>query len=388
MLYIQKVIRRKVVVAVKENEYIIVGSDKDSSHNAIAGWHLDRLDQVSLPLDNSSFTANYSGNNVDVYVLDSGINYEHDVFNGRAHYPGCDPVDNEDNEHHQHRAGKDCEGHGTHIAGLIGGKGTGVAIGATLFSVRILDCNLFALESTLVGGLMCVINHRKSRNGTRAIINLAIAGSQTTDAINKALQLALDNDIIIIASAGNGEEFRSINYNSCKIYPAAYPGIINVGAIDESDNLFMGDYDNKTYYTNMGECVDVFAPGYAILSSDLCPPGSSNSCYNRVCRSFRSGTSQSSAIVAGAVALLLEKCPKLTHTEIKNMLRYTLSVKEVKNKKVLTFLSSNLSLHSLVQTVANTRDSLLHLNLSNVNCCNMYHGLRLIKTLNIIYEDS
>ena len=70
------------------------------------------------------------------------------------------------------------------------------------------------------------------------------------------------------------------------------------------------------------------------------------------------------------------------------MLRYTLSVKKVKYEKVFTFLSSNLSLHSLVQTVANTRDSLLHLNLSNVNCCSMYHGLQLIKTLNIIYEDS
>ena len=382
MLYIQKVIRRKVVVAVKENEYIIVGSDRDSSHNAIAGWHLDRLDQVSLPLDNSSFTANYSGNNVDVYVLDSGINYEHDVFNGRAHYAGCDPVDNAQN---QRRAGKDCEGHGTHTAGLIGGKGTGVAIGATLFSIRILDCNLYTYETTLIEGLMCVINHRKSRNGTRAIINLAIAGSRTTDAIDKALQLALDNDIIIIASAGNGDEFRSINYNSCKVYPAGYPGIINVGATDESDNLFMGDYDNKTHYTNMGECVDVLAPGYAILSSDLCPPGSMRSCHNRVCRSFRSGTSQSSAIVAGAIALLLEKCPKLTHTEIKNMLRYTLSVKKLKYEKVFTFLSSNLSLHSLVQTVANTRDSLLHLNLSNVNCC-MYHGLPLIKS--ITYEDN
>ena len=373
LLYIQKVIRRKVVVAVKENEYIIVGSDKDSSHHVPAGWHLDRLDQVSLPLDNKSFVANYHGSNVDVYVLDSGINYEHNVFNGRAHYAGCDPVDKAEN---QHLAGKDCEGHGTHIAGLVGGKGTGVAIGATLFSVRILDCNLVASETTLIDGLMCVINHRKSRNGTRAIINLAIAGKQTTLGINKALQLALDNNIIIIASAGNGElEFRSINYDSCKVYPAAYPGVINVGTTDWHDNPLMGEYDNETYFTNMGKCLDVFAPGHAILSSDICPPEKMRSCYNRACRSFRSGTSQSSAIVAGAVALLLEKCPKLTPAEIKNILRHTLSVKKVRFfEKTLPFLNSDLSLFSVFSTVGNTPDNLLHLNLTNVNC-SMYHGL-------------
>ena len=154
LLYIQQIIRRKVVVDVKENAYILVGSDRDSSHHVPPGWHLDRLDQVSLPLDNRSFEADYHGSNVDAYVLDSGINYEHNVFNGRAHYAGCDPVDKEQN---QHLAGKDCEGHGTHIAGLIGGKGTGVAVGATLFSVRILDCNLIASETTLIDGLMCVI---------------------------------------------------------------------------------------------------------------------------------------------------------------------------------------------------------------------------------------
>ena len=98
----------------------------------------------------------------------------------------------------------------------------------------------------------------------------------TTKAINNALQLSLDNDIIIIAAAGNGrysplDPFRSINYNSCKLYPAGYPGIINVGTTDMHDNALMLEFDNKTVITNMGKCVDVFAPGYKILSSDNCP---------------------------------------------------------------------------------------------------------------------
>lgn len=360
----------------KENEYIIIGSDSDSSFHARKGWHLDRLDQTSLPLDKKPFNVNFSGRNVDVYVLDSGINYEHDVFNGRARYPGCDLVDKENNEN---QAGRDCEGHGTHVAGLIGGKGTGVASGVTLFSIRILNCNRIATETTLVEGLMCAVNHRKSRNGTRAIISLAIAGKQTTLSINKALQLALDNDIIVVASAGNGEQFKSVHYNACRAYPAAYPGVVNVGATDMYDNALMGKFDNRTLFTNMGKCLDVFAPGYGILSSDICPPGSS-SCYNRACRSFRSGTSQSSGIVAGAVALLLEKCPKLTYTEVKNMLRNVLSVDAVNFfKKAIKFLTTDPLLYydDVINTIGPTTKQLLHLNLANVNCT-MYHGKPLL----------
>lgn len=310
---------------------------------------------------------NFSGSNVDVYVLDSGINYEHIAFNGRAHYPGCDPVDKTKNEKWM---GRDCEGHGTHVAGLIGGKCTGVATGVTLFSVRILDCGLTTTEETLIDGLMCVIEHRKSRNGTRAIINLAIAGKQTTPGVTEALQLALNNSIIIVSSSGNGRyKFRSVNYDSCKVYPAGHKGVVNVGATDIDDNALMGEFDNRTYFTNMGKCLDVFAPGYSILSSDVCPPGLS-SCYNRSCTNFRSGTSQSSAIVAGAVALLLEKCPKITYTEVKNMLRHTLSVRRVKFfKKALTFLSMHPLLYfDVVKTLGDTKDSLLHLDLARVNC--------------------
>ena len=123
---------------------------------------------------------------------------------------------------------------------------------------------------------MCAVKHRQSRNKTCAIINLSIARLHTTKAINDTLQLALDNDIIITAAAGNRidsplDPFRSINYDSCKVYPAGYPGVINVGATDMHDNALMGEYDNGTIITNMGKCVDVFAPGYDILSSDICP---------------------------------------------------------------------------------------------------------------------
>ena len=352
-----------------------------------AYWHLDRLDQESLPLDNT-FTVNLTGENVDVYILDSGIHYEHVDFNGRALYPGCDPIDK---LYHQNRTGRDCEGHGTHVAGLVGGNGTGVANGVTLFSVRILDCNLQASVASFIQGLLCVVNHREFRNETRAIINLSIAGLQTTEEINSALQLALDNDIIITAAAGNGgnslhDPFRSINYDSCKVYPAAYPGVITVGATDMHDNALMGEYDNRTLISNMGKCVDVFAPGYKILSSEFCPltcrNNDSEHCivgmrYNNTCRNFRSGTSQSAPLVAGAIALLLEKCPEVTNAQVKSILNHLLSTNKVQFCKAIRYAAAfNESVQdSVLATVLCTSDHLLYIAsyLENITNCSIIH---------------
>ena len=346
---------------------------------------MDRLDQESLPLDNTFTVNNLTGENVDVYILDTGIHYEHADFNGRALYPGCDPIDK---LYHQNQAGRDCEGHGTHVAGLVGGNGTGVANGVTLFSVRILDCNLQASVASLVLGLLCVVDHRKTRNETRAIINLSLTGPQTTIIINYALQLALDNDIIITAAAGNAghslhNPFRSINYDSCKVYPAAYPGVITVGATDMHDNALMGEYDNRTIITNMGKCVDVFAPGYKILSSDICPlrhcNGNSEECidgmiYNNTCRNYRSGTSRSTSLVTGAIALLLQKCPELTSAQVKHILMHSLSTKKVQFTKVLLYASRifhYFRYYGVVSTVISTPDNLLYIgsDLENITNC-------------------
>ena len=116
----------QTVLIVKENEYISfeAADASDPAPDMPAYWHLDRLDQDLLPLDNTFTVNNLTGENVDVYILDSDIHYEHADFNGRALYPGCDPIDKLE---YTSQAGRDCEGHGTHVAGLVGGNDKGVA---------------------------------------------------------------------------------------------------------------------------------------------------------------------------------------------------------------------------------------------------------------------
>ena len=365
------------VLIVKENEYMIMGSQEtvNSTSWATSNWHLDKIGKAALSNNTNS---TLTGKGVDVYILDSGIHYEHEEFGGRALYPGCDPIDK---LYDQNQSGRDCDGHGTHVAGLVGGNSTGVANGVTLFSVRILNCVLEATEASLTHGIMCVVNHRQNKNETYAVINLSIAGTQTSLAINKSLELALDNNIIVIAAAGNGNDFKSVSYDSCKAYPAGYPGVINVGATDIHDNALMGEFDGEIQITNMGKCVDVFAPGYKVLSSDICPLEPYNSSngennigmktYNNTCKKFRTGTSQSTSIVAGAVSLLLEKCPLLPSKQIKTILQSFLSISNVKFCKPFEYLREATSVLDVITTIIDTPERLLHIgNLSSINFCN------------------
>ena len=387
-----QVLHHKLIKEVKENEYVlfVTKSEIDSLTSAKPGWHLDRVDQQALPLDQIYTASQYTGKSVDVYVLDTGIHYNHSVFNGRAHYPGCDPIDKLENET---QIGEDCNGHGTHVAGLVGGNGTGLATSVTLFSVRVADCEGIASEASLLDGLMCVHEHKKNRNGTRAIINLSLAGSAIMNSVSLFVKQLIADGVVVTASAGNGhDDFRKLNYDSCRVYPAGYNGVINVAATDMDDNALMGEFEERSVITNMGSCVDVFAPGHNILSSDICAPNSScynptvnegDNCSSHTCQRFRTGTSQSSAIVAGAVALLLEKCPNITNTEIRNMLRTLVSRGRVRFCNAYKFLSEYTTLSAVNDVVGTTLNRLLFIGaLPHIHDCKAFQGKLLLKSIN------
>lgn len=269
-------------------------------------WHLDRLDQRKLPLD-LRYNPIGDGEGVDVYILDSGINYDHEEFENRAKYAGYDPVDEYEatvdeadlpGGVFQRRYGADCHGHGTHVASLAGGKTYGSAKKITIYSIRVLQCDNAAPWSTVLDGLdfMSRISYERGRP---AIASLSLGGSfyQT---MNNAMEILYGQGIHVITAAGNG--IRDACYQS----PASSPFALTVGGSRDGDWLYtLGSG------TNYGPCVDIFAPGESILSADYGCPN---------CSIIFSGTSMSTPIVTGLAAIHLSRQPLLTPYQLQEKL--------------------------------------------------------------------
>ncbi|XP_070566450.1 extracellular serine proteinase-like [Ptychodera flava] len=260
-------------------------------------WGLDRVDQPSLPLDHH-FTAPGQGSGVDVYVVDTGIRYSHKEFTGtaatpRASWSGYDAFNDNGNN------GADCDGHGTHVAGIIGGKKSGVAKGANLVSVRVLDCVGQGKASDVVAGLNWISDKLKNTN-KKAVVGMSLAG-KFSKTVNAAAKQLVSEGAVVVAAAGNYKK------DACNFTPASEPEVITVGGTKNDDTI----YDFQGYGSNFGGCVDIFAPGQQIRSS-------SNQCDD--CYSELSGTSQAAPHVVGAAAIMLQKHPTYTPAEVRSTL--------------------------------------------------------------------
>ena len=258
-----------------------------------SNWGLDVLDQTLNSLYKPP--CELTGKGVDVYVLDSGVNYNH--FGDNAVYPGCDIVDQVNGG--SPMLGADCSGHGTHIASIINNDFYGIAPDATILSVRVLPCNgKPGSISMLILGLQCVLDQSKARNRS-SVVNMSLQGKKSVQLKNVVHKL-LEAGIIVVGAAGNNP---SRPADSCTKAPAAIPGIITVSASTK---------DNKAYKgSNAGLCVDLYAPGVDIQGFGLC-----DTCSIKV----GTGSSQATAFVSGAVALLLEKCPNMSPWEVRSFL--------------------------------------------------------------------
>ena len=255
-----------------------------ATQSPVPSWGLDRIDQRNLPL-NSSFSYPSTASNVTAYIIDSGIRTTHTTFGGRAVW-GTNTVDANNS---------DCNGHGTHVAGTVGGSEYGVAKGVRLVAVKVFDCSGVGTAAGVAAGVDWVTGNHAA--GAPAVANMSLGGSGTNAAIETAVRNGIADGVTYAVASGNSGS------DACNFTPARVTQAITVNASDSSDN--------RAGFSNFGTCTDIFAPGVSITSAS----NASNSA-----TAIMSGTSMATPHVAGGAALILGASPGATPAEVASAL--------------------------------------------------------------------
>lgn len=274
-----KTIQQDPNIAFIEADQIV--SINDTQTNAT--WGLDRIDQRDLPLS-TTYTYNQTGAGVAAYIIDTGIRRTHNDFGGRALH-GYTAI-NDGN------GSNDCNGHGTHVAGTVGGATYGVAKQVTLYAVRVLNCSGSGTNSGVIAGVDWVTQHHTGNNP--AVANMSLGGGASS-ALDTAVNNSINDGVTYVVAAGNS------NANACNYSPARVAAAVTVGSTTSSDA--------RSSFSNFGTCLDIFAPGSSITSAWH----TSNTATNTI-----SGTSMASPHVAGAAALYLQTNPSASPSTVRN----------------------------------------------------------------------
>ncbi|MEU4423718.1 S8 family peptidase [Actinoplanes sp. NPDC024001] len=247
---------------------------------ADVAWGTDRIDQQSLPLSN---TYSYrSAADVTAYVIDTGIRTSHQEFAGRAasgwDFVGNDPV------------ADDCHGHGTHVAGTIGGATHGVAKDVKLVGLKVLGCDGLGSYADFVAAVDWVTEHAQRP----AVANMSLGG-EVSQALDEAVTRSIASGVTYTIAGGNEEQ------RACDYSPGRTPAAITVGATDRTDR--------RAWFSNYGTCLDLFAPGADIRSAGIASDTAAET---------MSGTSMAAPHVAGAAALVLGAHPDWAPQQVRD----------------------------------------------------------------------
>lgn len=251
--------------------------DEDSTVmiNEETSWALLRIAYTNPDYKNDKYTPKYKGEGIDIYILDTGVFAENVEFEENQVIKGWNSIERTD-------VTKDRNGHGTHVASLAAGTNFGVAPKATIIPVKVLNDQGSGSWSGVIRGIEWVVKNVRKRKRC-SIISMSLGGI-INKAANKAVEKAIKIGIRVVVAAGNSGN------NACGYSPASAKGAITVGATTQSDV--------KSYFSNIGNCVDILAPGSNVKGAWI---GGKSS--TRVI----SGTSMSAPLVSGALAQILQE---------------------------------------------------------------------------------
>lgn len=298
-IYLPDTAATAFVEAMKKNPQVLsIENDTvmkiDATTQSNPDWGLDRIDQKALPL-NSAYSYLQTGSGTTAYIVDTGILSSHQQFSGRV-LSGYTAISDGNGT-------TDCNGHGTHVAGTVGGSTYGVAKNVNLVPIRILGCDGSGASSNVIAGLDWILKNGKKP----AVVNMSLGGDASTS-LDSAVENLFNNGYVMVVAAGNS------NTDACSASPARVSKALTVAATDSSDT--------RASYSNYGSCVDIFAPGSQINSSWI---GSNTA------TKVLNGTSMATPHVAGVVAEMLQSTPTATPQTISTNLLNQASTNVVKN---------------------------------------------------------
>ncbi len=262
-------------------------------------WGLDVLDDRTF-IGDQTYDYVEDGSGVDTYVFDTGIRKSHSEFTRLGLATGTWDVCSSAAvatsvgcyaSRYATSAGEDQNGHGTHVAGIIGGTNSGVAKNARIIPVQVLGSTGSGFLSDIISGLNWAVSHHPSSRPAVGNMSLGVAissiSASSLAALDTAVKNLMNDGVVGVAASGNS------GVEACGYVPAATAGTISVGAVWNSSGQL-----TETSWSNYGECVDIFSPGGSIRSADF----ASDSGFK-----VMSGTSMAAPFVAGVAAIYLQR---------------------------------------------------------------------------------